>query len=77
MTKAYSLDLRRRVVGFVQAGHSRHEAAGRFAVVGVVCCEAGCGLAQDERLMSHRSLHCWRCIEFISGAQDCTCGCSI
>ena len=32
MTKAYSLDLRRRVVGFVEAGHSRHEAAGRFAV---------------------------------------------
>jgi transposase len=32
MTRAYSLDLRRRVVGFVEAGHSRHEAAGRFAV---------------------------------------------
>ena len=32
MTKAYSLDLRRRVVRFVDAGHSRHEAAARFDV---------------------------------------------
>src|ERR1019366_6179400 len=32
MTKADSLDLRRRVVGFVEAGHSRHEAAAHFAV---------------------------------------------
>lgn len=32
MTKAYSLDLRRRVVRFVDAGHSRHEAARRFDV---------------------------------------------
>jgi transposase len=32
MTKAYSLDLRRRVVRFVEAGHSRHEAAAHFAV---------------------------------------------
>jgi transposase len=32
MTKAYSLDLRRRVVGFVEAGHSRHEAAAHFDV---------------------------------------------
>jgi len=32
MTKAYSLDLRRRVVRFVDGGHSRHEAAGRFDV---------------------------------------------
>jgi transposase len=31
MTKAYSLDLRKRVVGFVEAGHLRHEAAARFA----------------------------------------------
>jgi transposase len=27
MTKSYSLDLRRRVVHFVEAGHSCHEAA--------------------------------------------------
>lgn len=32
MTKAYSLDLRRRVVRFVDAGHSRHEAAAQFEV---------------------------------------------
>ena len=32
MTKAYSLDLRTRVVRFVEAGHSRHEAARPFAV---------------------------------------------
>jgi transposase len=32
MTKAYSLDLRTRVVRFVEAGHSRHEAARHFAV---------------------------------------------
>jgi transposase len=32
MTKAYSLDLRRRVVRFVEADHSRHEAAARFDV---------------------------------------------
>jgi len=32
MTKAYSLDLRRRVVRFVDGGHSRHEAAARFDV---------------------------------------------
>ena len=32
MTKAYSLDLRARVVRFVEAGHSRHEAARHFAV---------------------------------------------
>ncbi len=32
MTKALSLDLRRRVVRFVEAGHSRHEAAARFEV---------------------------------------------
>ena len=32
MTKAYSLDLRRRVVRFVDNGHSRHEAAAHFAV---------------------------------------------
>jgi|ERR1019366_9618256 transposase len=32
MTKAYSLDLRRRVVGFVEAGRSRHEAAAHFDV---------------------------------------------
>ena len=32
MTKAYSLDLRRRVVRFVAGGHSRHEAAAHFDV---------------------------------------------
>lgn len=32
MTKAYSLDLRRRVVRFVDGGHSRHEAAAHFEV---------------------------------------------
>lgn len=32
MTKAYSLDLRRRVIRFVDAGHSRHEAAAHFDV---------------------------------------------
>jgi len=32
MTKAYSLDLRERVVRFVEAGHSRHAAARHFAV---------------------------------------------
>jgi len=32
MTKAYSLDLRRRVVRFVDVGHSRHEAAAHFEV---------------------------------------------
>ena len=32
MTKAYSLDLRRRVVRFVDCGHSRHEAAAHFDV---------------------------------------------
>ena len=32
MTKAYSLDLRRRVVRFVDSGHSCHEAAAHFDV---------------------------------------------
>ena len=32
MAGSYSLDLRRRVVAFVEAGHSRHEAGRRFAV---------------------------------------------
>jgi transposase len=32
MTKAYSVDLRRRVVRFVEAGHSRRSAAARFDV---------------------------------------------
>src|SRR5580704_14192069 len=32
MTKAYSLDLRRRVVRFVDRGHSRREAATHFDV---------------------------------------------
>lgn len=32
MTKAYSLDLRRRVVQFVDGGHSRRKAAARFDV---------------------------------------------
>jgi transposase len=32
MTKAYSLDLRRRVVRFVDGGHSRHAAAAHFEV---------------------------------------------
>ena len=32
MTKAYSLDLRRRVVRFVDGGRSRHEAAAHFDV---------------------------------------------
>ena len=32
MTKSYSLDLRRRVVRFVEAGHSCHEAARHFDV---------------------------------------------
>lgn len=32
MPKAYSLDLRERVAGFVEAGHSRHAAAARFGV---------------------------------------------
>jgi transposase len=32
MTKSYSLDLRRRVTRFVEAGHSCHEAARRFDV---------------------------------------------
>lgn len=32
MTKAYSLDLRRRVIRFVDGGHSRHEAAAHFDV---------------------------------------------
>lgn len=32
MPKAYSLDLRERVAGFVTAGHSRHAAAAHFGV---------------------------------------------
>jgi transposase len=32
MPRAYSLDLRERVVRFVEAGHSRHAAAAHFAV---------------------------------------------
>jgi transposase len=32
MPKAYSLDLRKRVVGFVEEGHSRRAAATRFRV---------------------------------------------
>lgn len=32
MPKAYSLDLRERVAGFVDAGHSRHAAAAHFGV---------------------------------------------
>src|SRR5687768_4446688 len=32
MTKSYSLDLRQRVVRFVEAGHSCHEAARHFEV---------------------------------------------
>lgn len=32
MPKAYSLDLRERVVRFVEAGHSRHAAAAHFVV---------------------------------------------
>jgi len=32
MTKAYSMDLRRRVVRYVEAGHSRRAAAGHFDV---------------------------------------------
>ena len=32
MAGSYSLDLRKRVVAFVEAGHSRHEAGRRFAV---------------------------------------------
>ena len=32
MAGSYSLDLRERVVAFVEAGHSRHEAGRRFAV---------------------------------------------
>jgi transposase len=32
MPKPYSLDLRERVAGFVEAGHSRREAASRFDV---------------------------------------------
>jgi transposase len=32
MGKSYSSDLRKRVVGFVDAGHSRQEAARRFGV---------------------------------------------
>ena len=32
VTKSYSLDLRRRVARFVEAGHSCHEAARHFEV---------------------------------------------
>lgn len=32
MPRPYSLDLRRRVVGFFEAGHSRHAAAAHFSV---------------------------------------------
>jgi transposase len=32
MTRSYSLDLRKRVVRFVEAGHSRHAAARHFEV---------------------------------------------
>lgn len=32
MTKAYSLDLRERIVRFVEGGQSRHAAAGHFGV---------------------------------------------
>jgi len=32
MPKPYSLDLRERVVGFVEDGHSRHAAAAHFKV---------------------------------------------
>jgi len=32
MPRPYSLDLRKRVAGFVSAGHSRHAAAAHFAV---------------------------------------------
>lgn len=32
MPRAYSLDLRTRVVGYVDAGHSRHAAAAHFGV---------------------------------------------
>lgn len=32
MTRPYSTDLRERVIGFVDAGHSRHQAAAHFRV---------------------------------------------
>ena len=32
MPTPYSLDLRKRVVGFVEAGHSRHASAAHFGV---------------------------------------------
>jgi len=32
MGRSYSSDLRKRVIGFIEAGHSRREAARRFAV---------------------------------------------
>jgi len=32
MTKAYSMDLRRRIVSFVESGHSRRSAAAHFEV---------------------------------------------
>lgn len=32
MSKTYSMDLRERLIAFVEAGHSRREAAARFSV---------------------------------------------
>jgi transposase len=37
MPKPYSLDLRERVVSYVEAGHSRRAAAAHFRGVAFVC----------------------------------------
>jgi len=54
MGKSYSLDLRERVVCYVDAGHSRRAAAARFGVsasfaVKVVCRRAATGSASPAR----------------------------
>ncbi len=36
MGKSYSSDLRERVIGFVEAGHSRRAAANHFGVSGAL-----------------------------------------
>ena len=59
MPKAYSLDLRERVVGFVDDGHSRHAAAARFGVsvsfvVKLVRCFRSSGRLEPKRLGGRR-----------------------
>ena len=62
MTRAYSLDLRERVVRFVEAGHSRHAAARHFAASGAFVMKLNVAFRATGSFAPKRA-GCWRLLK--------------